>query len=353
MPSSRPTLQNIADEVGVCRMTVSRALRNKSCVSSELMKRIHDVAEEMGYKPDPKISQLMSYLRESRETPVRETLGIIHPLPAHVDPSDSKSPTERRLIAGIEKRAEELGYDIDRFTWQAKTMRQKRLRDILEARGIKGIIILGTRVSGEDMTPLAEVTSSVIVGRSNYRTPLALVCNDHYYTMRLALYELMARGYERIGLYIGKGTDAVVSHAWHSIFTYYQNKMQINAPELIALPERVEKEAYQQWLAETSPDVVISNDPGIKVWAEETGLSIPKELGFCQIDWIEGMENCSGVDQNSETIGVAATDLVTHQLMHDERGISPFSKKVMIEGIWREGPSLRRRLREVGSYPNF
>ncbi len=48
----RPTLQNVADLVGVTKMTVSRCLRNPDQVSQSLREKISAVVEELGYIPN-------------------------------------------------------------------------------------------------------------------------------------------------------------------------------------------------------------------------------------------------------------------------------------------------------------
>jgi len=46
---TRPTLQNIADRVGITKMTVSRYMRDPESVSESTRKKIADVSEELGY----------------------------------------------------------------------------------------------------------------------------------------------------------------------------------------------------------------------------------------------------------------------------------------------------------------
>ena len=58
--SGRITLQDVAAQVGVSTMTVSRALRGESNVEPQLLLRIRTVAQEMGYVPDPAARALAS-----------------------------------------------------------------------------------------------------------------------------------------------------------------------------------------------------------------------------------------------------------------------------------------------------
>lgn len=52
MKKRRPTLQDIADQVGATKMTVSRCLREPDTVSQALRERIFQVAETLGYIPN-------------------------------------------------------------------------------------------------------------------------------------------------------------------------------------------------------------------------------------------------------------------------------------------------------------
>ncbi len=46
---SRPTLQDIADRVGITKMTVSRYMRNPDSVAQATRDKIAQVVEELGY----------------------------------------------------------------------------------------------------------------------------------------------------------------------------------------------------------------------------------------------------------------------------------------------------------------
>lgn len=52
MKNKRPTLQDVADLVGVTKMTVSRSLRNPDQVSAPLQTKIAEALEDLGYIPN-------------------------------------------------------------------------------------------------------------------------------------------------------------------------------------------------------------------------------------------------------------------------------------------------------------
>ncbi|MBJ7555798.1 gluconate operon transcriptional repressor GntR [Marinomonas spartinae] len=52
MKKKRPTLQDVADQVGITKMTVSRYLKNPDLVSSPLQTRIREALDTLGYIPN-------------------------------------------------------------------------------------------------------------------------------------------------------------------------------------------------------------------------------------------------------------------------------------------------------------
>ncbi|MBD1574245.1 gluconate operon transcriptional repressor GntR [Vibrio sp. S17_S38] len=94
MKKRRPNLQDIADEVGVTKMTVSRCLRDSSKVSSTTYQKIMEVIDRLGYIPN-KAPELLSNSKS-------RSLGVLVPsLTNHVF---------AEVIRGIENITEAHGY---------------------------------------------------------------------------------------------------------------------------------------------------------------------------------------------------------------------------------------------------
>lgn len=58
LPSRQVTIQDIADTLGVHKSTVSNALSGKGRISKELRSRVMNLADELGYEPDPLAQRL-------------------------------------------------------------------------------------------------------------------------------------------------------------------------------------------------------------------------------------------------------------------------------------------------------
>jgi LacI family transcriptional regulator len=89
-------LKDIARQIGVSVMTVSKALRDEPDVSAATKARIKALAAQMGYVPDSSAQGL--------RTKTTRFFGLIIP--------SVTNPIFARIIMAIEERAHELGYDI-------------------------------------------------------------------------------------------------------------------------------------------------------------------------------------------------------------------------------------------------
>src|SRR5947209_15920972 len=77
MASRQITLRDIAAKAGVSVMTVSRALRNHPNLASDTRARILQLADRLGYRPNPMVSALMRYRGAGRRAPAELALGFI------------------------------------------------------------------------------------------------------------------------------------------------------------------------------------------------------------------------------------------------------------------------------------
>lgn len=89
-------LKDIAQQLGVSVMTVSKALRDAPDVSEATRTRIKALAQQMGYVPDSSAQNLR--MKTTR------LFGIVIP--------SITNPIYARIIFAIEERAHELGYDV-------------------------------------------------------------------------------------------------------------------------------------------------------------------------------------------------------------------------------------------------
>ena len=321
-------------------MTVSRALRGEAYVATALRTRILEAAANLGYRPDPEISKLMTHMRRKRLSEAPRTLAFVW---AEKEPLDlGLSTWSRQLIRGAKARAENLGFQLDEFHLASKGMTGRRLSDILEARGIPGFILspLISRSRGH-VSMRWEKFSSVVIGLGYARPALHRVHHHHYLGMMTAMRQLKKLGYKRIGYYGGSVINERMFGAWSASFLAHHPLPLKQAETLLGLRREPNRPDFIEWLAKAKPDAVIEGGHLVADWLE--GMAAAKHLGVVTLGWRADRPQVAGVDQQAEVLGAAAVDLLVAQEQQNERGLPQHPKIVMTEGEWRPGESVRQR----------
>lgn len=81
MCKKKPTMKTIAQEAGTTAATVSMALRNHPRIGSATKARIHKIAKRLGYTPDAKLVEFMSYLRSSEAKEKHSAIAFLSAYP--------------------------------------------------------------------------------------------------------------------------------------------------------------------------------------------------------------------------------------------------------------------------------
>lgn len=339
----RTSLHAVAAAAGVSLMTVSRALRNAREISPATRQRVLRAAERIGYRPNPHLARLMFMVRGAKRRNVRAVIGVVRddiPQDELHDPAFQYVST-----ADIRIRAEQHGYAVEEFFMGRDGISPERLRGILLARGIEGIIVSpqsSRHLAGElDFSPFAAATFGYgLQSPALHRASANMMQGILETTERLA-----RRGYTRIGLAVTRWIDNRSSHTYSGGLLHYQQQVdpKDRVPPLF-LPDNLARCAtvFCDWFQQFRPDVVISLNTYVPDWVtKRMRLHIPEEVGFVVHDWTEEMAGFAGIFHRRPDAAAAAVDLVATQLMHNEHGIPTVPRQVLIPPLWIDGPSVR------------
>ncbi|HSI84477.1 MAG TPA: LacI family DNA-binding transcriptional regulator [Candidatus Methylacidiphilales bacterium] len=375
-PDETPcTLALVAKQARVSPMTVSRVFRNFPCVSTETRERVLAVAKTLGYRPDPQVMRLMQLVRRNRTRKISSRLAVIRAGGLQDDVvilgrDVAKSPVMYNYMAlgDIRRRALQHGYDVDEFEMGAGTgMTPQRLREILDARGIRGILVSVQSMTGElsqcssshfDYTGLAAATFGY--GLNAPRLHRASTNMTQGILETAALLEL--RGYQRIGLAISSWVDTRADHTYSGAWLHYQQTVPLRRRIPLQLfPDNNMNEGEQifcRWIRKYNPDLIISFDRLVPHWLRETlQLRIPDDIGIVVHDWTSGataVDNSvnhsfsfAGIDHRRSHVAAAAVDLVATQLQHNEHGIPEVPRQILIPPTFVDGSSIRGPFRRA------
>lgn len=335
-----PTTREIAARLGCSHVTVSRALKNNPAVRAELREKIRAVAKELGYRPNPMVSSLMTNRAMKRNKPdLKATLGWLN---THPNPRMWQSWSYRKIyLDGARERAEELGYSLDVIWGVEPGMNGRRLRDILLSRGIYGLILPAALEAVAKMGMEWDPFVVVCIGHKQpdqlpwHRVTLAV--RD---AMQTCLDRLLQMGYQRIGLALPEKPVYHNPITYQSIFHFFASRY----PDRVLMPELLYqrhhgpyREELKAWIGTHKPDVVICADNAVLGVCQEMGLEVPDDICLVHLHLADDVQGWAGIDPYEKRQAAAAVDLVTSHLQRNERGVPPYAKMVQIFGDWCDG----------------
>ena len=338
------TLNDIARGLGYSKNTVSLALRSDPQIPPRTRNKIKAAAERLGYRPNAVVSQLMAQLRSSRTSRLQAKLALVN---ANLDPDAFHShPTIPIYVEGCQKRAASLGYDFDQFWLHDPELTAERWTRILNARGIKGLVLVGLMDKNQlpaHLEPVWRRFPCVVTGVRTRDPALSFSCVDHFNLAMIAFEKALELGYERPGLVLDDVIDALVERRFSA---GYQNAQRL-IPRARRIPVFGDvdgaggAERFRAWLDRHRPDVVFTLYNSVFGWLKAAGRKIPESIGVIQLEWRASRPDIAGMNQHNFVTGEAAVDMVVGQVHNNETGIQEFPRSTMIGATWVGGSTVR------------
>ena len=274
---SNVTLKEIAQELGMSAMTVSRALNNKDNVDENTKKRVVEKANSMGYTPNHVAKSLVS-----RKT---FTIGVVIPEINHAFFSE--------VISGIEDVTYKRNYQLFLTNSAEQAEREKSSINALQSKRVDGILI-----------SCAETTKDVSFFKKIIDTGLPLVFFDRcvesigascvgvndYESSKIITTHLIDHGYTKIA-HLKGSEDVSVARKRKQGFSDALAEHGLSVDEICieesGLNEKGGYRAMKAILERTGDKppraVVAVNDPaafGAIKAVQEAGLSVPGNIAI-------------------------------------------------------------------------
>lgn len=335
MSEQRITIVDLARAAGVSKMTVSRALRGERGISAETQGRVRAIAEKLGYRPDPAVSQLMGRLRQSKAATL-EPLAWLTTYPTLG--GWRSNPGTSAMFQGATEQARRLGYRLEEFSMRTPGMTPRRMSSILYHQGIRGIVLAPLLEHGHIDGFAWQHFATACCGHSLLGPALHRVSVDQYDVFRLAWKQLAARGYQRIGLCVSANDNHRIGRRWEAALSVETAALPPADRVTPMLTDDWNYDHFCRWFEKARPDAVLSFLDGWN-WMNKAGIKIPDECGFALLR-MDGGNNIAGVDHRFSDIGAAAVSLVVGELATNHFGIPRIRNSVSIECIWRDSPTV-------------
>ena len=338
--------RRIATEAGLSPSTVSLALRNSPKIPAATKQRIRKIAQRLGYRPDGKLTELMSHLRLKRAGTREACFGVISLYP-EARPW-ARSTHLASIYEGMVARADALGYRLEPFWLREPGMTPRRMRGILDARGIEGLLCFGSREFSDEWP--AELDRYAIVTQGlSIKTPLHRVVSHDYNDLWRALDTVHALGYRRPGLILGDYEEIRSAHAYLSVYLGWSHLVlgPTGAIPVLQL-DRVDEAPIATWFSQHRPDVLIFVHhydalPSFAAILKRLRLRPPKDLGVAVISQNLHGTDFSGLQENQPLIGAWAVELLVSRIMNRDFGLPTAPRIELVERQWVTGKTLRPR----------
>ena len=351
-------MEVIAGKVGVSRNAVSLALRNHPSISPAVRARIQAAADRLGYQRNPAFGELMSQMRRKGYGARQATLALFN---AHEDAGAFRDhPTIPEYVKGCQRRATLLGYDLDTFWLHDPGIDTARWIQILEARGIRGMLLIGLMTQNrlpKRLLGLFDHFPAVVTGVRTREPVLSFACVDHHALALQAVEQVLALGYRRPALVLDPTIDLLVEGRFSAGFMVGQRQLSESdriTPWFHVSTDVDEPAGFRKWLRQCQPDVIFTLYNSVRRWIENDGLRIPRDIGLVQLEWRSSNSDWAGMEQHNDLVGEAAVDMLTGMILRGEQGPPLHPRATLVEPTWRNGSTARHvlRMNRVGAVPS-
>lgn len=367
--SPRPITQaDIAAACGVSKVTVSKALRDDPKISQATRERVKATAKKLGYKPDTRLSELMSHMANRfRRTAPDEVIGYLH---NNLD--YEKRPGHYRFMQTAAAHAEQLGYKISPFYLHERDgYSNKRLAQVLHSRGIRGLILSPINLSAEASVPALPWEEFASVGFGQSLPELKVPRFDWNYrrAVRHLVHRLHDYGYRRIGIIVSHEYDRNINHPIEAEAHLHYHHTSAKDRVLPLISDDIKEDAkatkvIPQWAKRQRPEVFICSMPNY-ARIRRLGLLPPDTAYACwsldyehmikdNLAWKRTHErgepdfdawkkhladypDISGMVPNEDALAEQVVSQLVSRLYHRQLGLPEETSLTLIEQKWHEG----------------
>ncbi len=338
---ARVTLKTIAKEAGVSVSTVSVALRGQGRLDPQTVARVREVADALGYRPDPMLASLASRRFRSGEAAQGLSLALIE-FPVFEGDNETRANQYRDAL---QAHAKQLGYAPYVYPLE-EIERYEDITRLLYHRGTVAAIITGQPKLAIFKEP-ERWESFAIAQCGRYRNvlPSHTVRPNIFQAIQLSFEQAWNRGYRRIGFALGKHPDVLDDDLarFGAALAFLYHRSSVEDRIVPYFGDIDDDRAIIRWTREHRPDCVVSFSTGTWYHLRDEGFRIPDDIGFISLHLQKAEKHpnqIAGLNQARDEIARQTLFLIDQMVRHNERGIPDAPRNLLIQSEWVEGSSL-------------
>lgn len=348
MDSQKPVLlKDIAAKANVSRMTVSLALREDASIPPATRTRIRGIADQLGYKANPRVARAMAEIARTRHG--RHSDRLIFLTTDQSADGWRNYSHELQCYQGALERARTYGYTLEAVWALDPKPRGRKLSRMLWAQGIEGVLLAplgpGAWTGRGWKLDLDWNRFSVVELDETLDAPLFhRARHDHFSAMLLLLESMENLGYRRIGLALERQIDIRTRHRWYSAWLLWRNMRGFGQALEPFFYDKLEADPFRKWLEASRPDSIAGATEQLYGAMNGLGLRIPAQLGYCVLDRPFNYDriSLSGIHQNAAMIGEAGIDMLVGLVNRGERGVPKVPSQRICQGAWVKGRTTKK-----------
>jgi DNA-binding LacI/PurR family transcriptional regulator len=325
----RVGIRDVARALGVSLMTVSLALRNSPRVSVKTREKVHKVAEQLGYRPDPEVARLMSRLRQVGGRKSKATIALVDFSMREPGTGDGYF---NQVLLGAQERAEALGFQVMQAMLGEMKCGVPRLLHILYNRGVTGILLLPPRLplvlpQQLDWSKFAVVSTTYAISPHLVNR----VVPHQFIDMCRALRRLEGAGFKRIGIFFETDFEERTLYQFTAAITLlgradwiYRTRSRHELPV----------NEVRDWIEARRPEIILAP------FVEQLHPLLEKLPGAIRPRLYSlGVTNLEGIpcwEQRPRAIGAYGINLLVGMIHNSEFGLPESPATTMLHGFFRD-----------------
>ncbi|WP_269538673.1 LacI family DNA-binding transcriptional regulator [Cerasicoccus fimbriatus] len=333
------TLRDIAREAGVSLATVSRALRDEPRTAPETKKKVHDIANKLGYRPDPALQVLIERRWHGRRA--NEGMNIAYLF----DGRGHNAKTCQLEFKRFRESAQAKGYALIAEDVSDYPNAQKLIRR-MGFMGVAGVVIAVMANAPYPMDAINERFAAVSINVSTWQPNCPVVMHDEFLGIERAWSRLTRMGYQRIGALLQDYPESYsMDLRLGGVFCrqhYVQsagNRIPFHLHHQNAGPD---DQGIRRWIDNYQPEVILGDDHEELGLLESMGYRIPHDFAFASINmWDpELVGKIAGYFRDNVTLFERALLLISMMVRSGVTGSAQGDLIEMVTGQWVDGVSL-------------
>ena len=273
------TIYDLAEAAGVSISTVSKALNDSYSISEKTKKRIQEIADSMGYKPN---ARARSFARRKN--------GIILFAADLSRGVGFENPHMFEIVTGVDRYLDEKGYSLI-LKHVTKDAAPESVKELMLSEEADGIIIHAGILTKQLAFVLGkEQYPHLIIGKPDFANTLSWIDVSHESAGQIAANYLLDKGYRRIVFLMGDAKEDQISlRRLDGInMVFEEEELSIETITGITNYEQSRIIAEEILARDQIPEVILCTNNYIAMGCMQSirteKLSIPKDIAIMTFD---------------------------------------------------------------------